>query len=53
MQKEIKNLVITYRSENITLSRGDEHLILSKTELALIVESAIRNNEVEIKVTPI
>ena len=47
-----KNLIIAYGSENITLNRGDEHLVLSKTELAFIVESAIKNNEVEIKVTP-
>lgn len=45
-----KNLIIAYGSENITLNRGDEHLVLSKTELAFIVESAIKNNEVEIKV---
>ena len=52
MKKEVKNLIIAYGSENITLNRGDEHLVLSKTELAFIVESAIKNNEVEINVTP-
>ena len=51
MNNETKNLIIGYGSEYITINRGDEHLVLSKTELAFIVESAIKNQQVKITVT--
>lgn len=44
------NLIIAYGSNNITLNKGAQHMILSKEDLAFIVESAIKNNEVKIKV---
>ena len=43
-------LIIAYGSKNVTLNKGKEHFTLTKKELAFIVESAIRNNEVTIKV---
>jgi hypothetical protein len=48
----MNNLIIAYGSKNITLNRGDEHFILTKDELAHIVQSAIRNKEVVLSVTP-
>jgi hypothetical protein len=45
---EEQNLVIAYGSQHITLNKGEQHITLSKRDLAFIVESAIRNNEVEI-----
>ena len=50
MEKE--NLKIAYGSKNVTINKGDQHMILSKEDLAFIVESAIRSGEVNIKVTP-
>lgn len=49
MEKE--NITITYGSENITLKKGEQYMILTGKELAFIVESAIRNGQVNIKVT--
>ena len=48
----MKELIIAYGTKNITLNRGDEHMILSGTELAFIVESAIKHKEVSIEVKP-
>lgn len=45
-----EKLLIAYGSENITLNKGEQHMTLSKEDLAFIVESAIRNQEVDIKV---
>lgn len=41
-----------YESASITINKGEQSLILSKEDLAFIVESAIRSGEVSIKVTP-
>ncbi len=52
MDKE-KNLIIAYGQggcKNITLNKGDQHIILTKEDLAFIVESALRNNEVSLRV---
>ena len=46
-----KNLIIAYGSENVTLNRGDEHLILTNEEMAYIVQSALRNIPLKISVT--
>lgn len=48
MEKE--NLIIAYGSENITLNKAEQHMTLTKKDLAFIVESAIKNKEVYIKV---
>lgn len=48
-----ENLVIAYGSENITLNKGEQHMTLTLKDLAFIVESAIRNQQVEINIKPI
>lgn len=50
MEKE-KNLIIAYGSTNVTLNKGEQHMILTGEDLAFIVESAIKNGQVNIKVT--
>lgn len=50
MEQEKQKLIIAYGSENITLNKGEQHIIITKEDLAFIVESAIRNQEVVIKV---
>ncbi len=50
MTNQIKNLIIAYGNENITLNKGEEHITLTKKDLAFIVQSAIKNQEVEIVV---
>lgn len=46
------NLLIAY-GKDVTLNKGDQHFSLTREELAFIVESAIKNNEVKINVTPL
>lgn len=46
-----KELIIAYGSENITFNKGEQHIILTNKDLAFIVESAIKNAQVKIKVT--
>lgn len=45
-------LRIAYGSKDITLNKGEQHMTLSKEDLAFIVESAVRNGEVKLTVTP-
>jgi len=44
-------LRIAYGGENVSLNKGEQHIVLSKEDLAFIVESAIKNQEVVIKVS--
>lgn len=41
-----------YESASITINKGEQSIILSKEDLAFIVESAIRSGEINIKVIP-
>ena len=52
MKKKKENLIIAYGTTDISLNKGEQHMVLSKEDLAFIVESAIRNQEVSIKVIP-
>lgn len=47
-----ENLRIAYGSKNITLNKGEQHMVLTREDFAFIVGSAIKNNEVVIQVTP-
>lgn len=42
---------IAYGSENVTLNKDEQHMTLTREDLAFIVQSAIKNQEVTITVT--
>lgn len=48
---DMKNLIIAYGDKNVTLNLGEEHITLTKDQLAFIIESAIKHSEVNIKVS--
>ena len=43
----MNNLIIAYGDKNITLNRDGEHFILSKEELAFILQSVLSNIRLE------
>lgn len=47
-----KKLIISFGSKENTLNRGEEHFTLTDEELAFIVESAIKNGQINIQVKP-
>ena len=51
--KTVENLLIAYGADSLTLNKGDQHMILTMKDLAFIVESAIRNQQVVIKAVPL
>ena len=46
------DLIVTYGSKEVILTKDSECITLTKEQLAYLVESAIRNKEVIINVTP-
>ena len=46
MKEEI--LRIAYGSENVSINKGDQHIILTESDMAFIVQSGIRNLSLEV-----
>ena len=38
-----ENLIIAYGTENTTLNKGDQHIILNKKELGYLLKSVLNN----------
>ena len=42
---------MAYGSKNVTLNKGEQHMTITKEDLAFIVQSAIINGNLKIEVT--
>lgn len=49
MEKE--NLNIAYGSENVSLNKGEQHIVLTNEDIAFIVQSALRNMPLKINIS--
>ena len=45
-----ENLKISYGIDNVSLNKGEQHIILTNDDMAFIVESVLRNIQLKIKI---